>query len=375
MHILLTVNAAWNVWNFRRGLIRSLLTDGHTVTILAPADGSEHRITEMGCAFVHLDMSPSGMNPLREARLLQTFYQHFKELQPDIILGYTIKNNIFGAQAAKALAIPFLPNITGLGAAYLGNALMQSVARLLYRVAFRKLSIVFFQNEDDRNLFCEQNVVSNQNSRILPGSGINLTEFNATPLPTSDQGMVFLMVSRLLRDKGMSEFIEAAGRTKRQFPDAKFKILGPEGSANPSAIPVEDIEKAEKQGWIEYLGSADDVKPHIANAHCVVLPSYREGAPRALIEAAALGRPLIAADVPGSRAVIDHNRTGLLCAVKSPASLAAAFHSFLELTPSQRQEMGRAGRLKMQREYDERLVIAAYRAAITELIPEARKAG
>lgn len=372
MHILLTVNAAWNIWNFRKGLVSALLEDGHDITVLAPPCRTQAHLEEMGCTFVELEMSPAGINPIREAQLIQTFYKKFRSLQPDIVLSFTIKNNIFGALAARRLAIPFVPNITGLGTAFLGNAMMRYAVESLYRVAFAGLPLVFFQNKDDQKLFLERKLTGLECSQVLPGSGINLQEFTFAPLPTNETGTVFLMVSRLLQDKGVREYIDAASRVKRVHPSAMFQILGPEGSHHPGAIPQSDIRAAQASGVIAYLGQTDDVRPYIEAAHCVVLPSYREGAPRALIEAAALGRPLIAADVPGSRDVIDSGETGLLCEVKSGAALAKACEEILTLDSAELATMGAAGRKKMEAEYDEKLIIAAYRSAIAGQVGNAK---
>lgn len=373
MHILLTVNAAWNIWNFRKGLVAALLADGHEITVLAPPCRTQVYLEEMGCSFVELNMSPASMNPIREAQLIRSFYKKFQSLQPDIVLSFTIKNNIFGALAAKWLAIPFVPNITGLGTAFLGNTMMRSAVESLYRLAFAGLPLVFFQNKDDQNLFHERKLIGLDCSQVLPGSGINLQEFKLAQLPSGKTGTVFLMISRLLQDKGVREFVDAAWRIKAEHGGAEFQILGPEGSHHPGAIPQSDIRSAQANGVITYLGQTDDVRPYIEAAHCVVLPSYREGAPRALIEAAALGRPLIAADVPGSRDVIDSGKTGLLCEVRSGAALAKACAQILTLNEAELAAMGAAGRKKMETEYDEKLIIAAYRTAIADQASTANK--
>lgn len=371
MHIVLTVNAAWNAWNFRRGLIRALLQDGHLVTILAPRDHTVDKLVEIGCTFEHLEMQQSGISPLRDTVLIASLRKTFSRLNPDMILSYTVKNNVFGAMAARSLAIPFIPNVTGLGTAFLGSSAVQKIVQSLYRYTFRKLPVVFFQNADDQALFVESGLVSADQTRLLPGSGIDLSEYTATPIPDSKSETIFLMVSRLLRDKGIREYIAAAAMVRANHPGAIFQILGPDGAPNPSAVPLSDIEEAAASGAIEYLGATDDVRPFVERAHCIVLPSYREGAPRSLIEAAALGRPLIAADVPGSRSVINHGQSGLLCAVRDDISLAATFESFLVMDHAERTKMGAASRTKMENEFDEQLVIAAYRLAINQLTKKA----
>ncbi|MFZ5965203.1 glycosyltransferase family 4 protein [Thalassococcus sp. BH17M4-6] len=366
MHVLITVNAAWNIWNFRRPVVQALLADGHQVTVLAPPDDFVGKLTALGCRFVPLRMNAKGLNPIDELKLLRRFRQVFQEQKPDIVLSYTIKNNTFGALAAKSLGIPFVPNVSGLGTGFLSGGTLQFVVEQLYRRAFRRLPIVFFQNEDDQDLFVTRGLVAPGQARRLPGSGIDLDHFEAIELPQG-AAPVFLLIARLLRDKGVVEFVGAARQIKASRPEVRFQLLGAAGSENRTAISEDTVRGWVKEGLVEYLGTTDDVRPIIATAECVVLPSYREGAPRTLIEAAAMARPLIASDVPGCRAVVDHDVTGFLCRVRDADSLAEAMLRFLDLDPEQRSEMGLAGRAKMEREYDQALVVQAYLEAIREL--------
>lgn len=372
MHILLTVNAAWNIWNFRRPVVEALIADGHSVTVLAPRDGSVADLENLGCRFRPLEMSVKGLNPLQDLRLMRRFKRIFRSERPDVILSYTIKNNIFGAMAAKAFNIPFIPNVTGLGTAFLSGGVLQTVAEGLYRKAFGPLSHVFFQNSDDRDLFLERRLVQTNQTQLLPGSGIDLGRFSAAEYPAENEAPVFLMIARLLRDKGVLEYVEAARQVQDQVPGARFQLLGATGSENRTAIDRETVSAWEAEGLVEYLGTTSDVRPHIATAHCMVLPSYREGAPRTLIEAAAMARPLIATDVPGCRAVVTHGASGFLCEVKSGDSLAQACFDFIALPRADQIKMGQAGRAKMEAEYNDAIVVTAYKQAITEISTRAR---
>ncbi len=366
MHVAMTVNAAWNIWNFRKPIVEVLLARGHQVTVLAPPDTFVDPLRDLGCQFVPLDMKAKGLNPIDEVRLWRRFTRIFKELQPDIILSYTIKNNTFGALAAKSLGVPFIPNVSGLGTGFLSGGILQFIVEQLYRRAYRNLPVIFFQNEDDRDLFTARGLARADQARLLPGSGIDLDHFAATALRPGD-APVFLLIARLLRDKGVMEFVEAARKIKAERPDVRFQLLGAAGSENRTAISEATVQSWVDEGVVEYLGATSDVRPVIAAATCVVLPSYREGAPRTLIEAAAMARPLIATDVPGCRAVVDHEETGLLCKVRDADSLAAAIRRFFNLTPEDRAAMGRAGRTKMEHAYDQRLVVQAYCDAIHKL--------
>ena len=372
MHILMTVNAAWNIWNFRRPLVEALVGDGHRITVLAPPDDAVPELERLGCKVRPLEMSVKGLNPLADLKLQRRYVRIFREEQPDAVLSYTIKNNIFGARAAQSTGVPFLPNVTGLGTAFLSGKLLQTVTEQLYRRSFRSLPTVFFQNEDDRDLFLSRRLVNADQARLLPGSGIDLDRFAPAVMPPAEAPPVFLMIARLLRDKGVVEFVEAARQVKARHPQARFQLLGAAGSENRSAIDAATVQGWVAEGVIDYLGTTNDVRPAIADASCVVLPSYREGAPRTLIEAAAMARPVITTDVPGCRAVVERDVSGFLCEVRSAESLATAIERFLALSPDQQQVMGEAGRAKMEREYDQAIVVQAYREAIASLVKNQR---
>lgn len=367
MHILMTVNAAWNIWNFRKPVVKALLSDGHKVTILAPPDDYVEKLKQLGCSFAPLEVKAKSINPIDELKLLRRLKSAFNEHKPDVILSYTIKNNTFGALAAKSSGIPFVPNVSGLGTGFLSGSLLQFVVEKIYSVAFRKLPVVFFQNEDDKALFISRNLVSAEQAQLLPGSGIDLAHFLTEPQP-EQKDPAFLLIARLLIDKGVVEFVDAARQVKKTWPNARFQLLGATDAKNRSAISNETVTEWVTEGTIEYLGTTDDVRPAIKAAHCVVLPSYREGAPRTLIEAAAMARPLIATDVPGCRSVVDHDQNGLLCQVRSASSLAAAMNQFLNLTEAQQRDMGNAGRKKMVEEFDQAIVVEAYRTAIQKVM-------
>jgi len=367
MHILMTANSAWNIINFRRPVVRALLHQGHTVTVLAPSDDSVSEIKQFGCKFIPLIMNVKGLNPIDDLMLLRTFKNVLHSEKPDVVLSYTIKNNIFGAMAATSFRIPFIPNVTGLGTAFLSGGMLQSLAERLYRHAFARLPAVFFQNEDDRDLFLRRGLIRNNQARILPGSGINLSYFSPANFPTSDAPPVFLMIARILRDKGVVEFVEAARAVKRTHPEAVFQLLGAMDAENRSAISPATVRQWEEEGDIYYLGTTKDVRSAIAAAHCIVLPSYREGAPRTLIEAAAMARPIIATDVPGCRSVVNDHKTGFLCQPRNSVSLAHVCIQFLELTHDAKLAMGIAGRAKMECEFDEGIIVEAYLEAVANV--------
>ena len=365
MNVLITANSAWNIWNFRKPVVEALLADGYGVSVLAPWDESAGQLEQLGCQFQPLEMSVKGMNPWEDLQFERRLKRTFKHAGADVILSYTIKNNIYGARAARPLGIPFVPNVTGLGTAFLSNWLLQSITEQLYRRSFKSVPTVFFQNQDDQDLFLDHGLVRPDQARLLPGSGIDLAFFEPAPMPAEDQAPVFLMIGRLLRDKGVTEFVDAARRIKTRHPTARFQLLGAIDAQNRSAIDASTIQEWLNEGVVEYLGTTDDVRDAIEDASCVVLPSYREGAPRALIEAAAMARPLIATDVPGCRSVVDHGITGLLCRSHNAQSLADSIETMLGLSPAERTAMGHAGRSKMEREFSQDIVVDAYRSVIS----------
>ncbi len=366
MHVLITANAAWNLVNFRKALIRALLEDGHQVSILAPVDEALAELRDMGCTIVPLTMDRKGLSPLRDMGLMLRFLRHFRILRPDVVLSYTIKNNVFGALAARIAGVPFLPNVTGLGTAFLSGRALQKLVQVLYRIAFVRVPRVFFQNEDDRDLFVSLGLVRAGQTSLLPGSGIDLTHFTPQPMPVGGD-VTFLLIARVLRDKGVVEYAQAAAKLRQSHPHAQFLLLGPMGAANRSAIDAATVQGWQESGALTYLGASEDVRTEIAQAHCVVLPSYREGLPRSLLEAGAMARPAVATDVPGCRHVVVEGETGLLCQVRDGESLRAALQKILEMPAEERIAMGQRARVRMEEVYDQAHVIAAYRQILMDL--------
>lgn len=364
MHIIITVNAAWNVVNFRRSLIEAFISDGHTVVVLSPPDVSKSVMKDLkliGCRFLPLEMDREGLNPVKNFAIVGRMEKIFRKERPDVIFSYTIKNNIFGSLAAAKLGIPFVPNITGLGTAFLSGRFLQKISIYLYRYAFRRNHIIFFQNHDDKNFFLDHKIITNQQARLLPGSGIDLNHFKSTTYPSDHEETIFLMIARIIRDKGVMEFVETAREIKSKYPNAHFQILGSIDTANKSAIDAEIVKSWVNEGIIEYLGTSDDVRPHISSSHCIVLPSYREGAPRTLIEGASMARPIIASDVPGCREVVEDTKTGYLCKARDKKDLMRCVNDFMSLQHEEKALMGRLGREKMVKSFDDSIVKEAYR--------------
>jgi glycosyltransferase involved in cell wall biosynthesis len=355
--IVLSANSDWNIANFRPGLICALRGAGYDPVVIAPQDpAADDRMRELDVERIPIRIDRSGLNPVADLRLLADYRRLLGRIQPAAYLGFTIKPNIYGSMAAATLGIPAIPNVSGLGTAFIRRGVLQSIVTALYRRGFSKAPAVFFQNDEDRSLFVGRRIVRAKQSRVLPGSGVDLSRF--APAAPNEGPPVFLLVARLLRDKGVIEFVQAARSLGSQ--GMHFQLLGPIDEGNRTAIGRLELERWVQEGVIEYLGVTDDVRPFLAAATAVVLPSYREGRPRSLLEAAAMARPLIAADVPGCRDVVEDGVNGYLCTIGDPVSLASAMRRLAGLPPTDRIAMGDAARRKVQEQFSEELVIGAY---------------
>lgn len=361
--IILSINTSWNIVNFRRDLIARLQREGYDVVAVAPRDAHSDALVAMGVRHIPIDIDSKGLSPARDLALARRYWRIFKEIRPAAYLGWTIKPNVYGSLAAHVLGIPVINNISGLGTAFIKVGLVTRVVRALYRTALSRSACVFFQNRHDRDLFVEQRLVKAARTALLPGSGIDLARF--APIAGETGGApVLLMVARLLRDKGVVEFADAARMVRAVRPDARFELLGFLDVQNRTAIDRATVEGWEREGIVRYLGEAEDVRPHLARATAVVLPSYREGMPRSLLEAAAMGRPLIATDVPGCTEIARGGENAFLCAPRDARSLADAMLALLALDPPALAAMGARSRAIAEWEFDVRVVEDRYIAAI-----------
>lgn len=365
--IVISSNTLWSVANFRGRLIDALSAQGYEITVLAPTDKHAQRLERCGCKLVHLEMNGNGKNPLGDLALLARYVRLLGRERPAVYLGYTVKPNVYGSLAAQMLGIPVINNIAGLGRAFIRPGPTTHIVRMLYRVALRRSRVVFFQNDDDRQLFLQWRLVHDARAHLVPGSGVDLKHFSPpapTLAPEDSEDFCFLMIGRVLRDKGVEEYARAADIVRRRFPRVRFQLLGHIDDANPGTVPRERLERWQRAQLIEYLGDTTDVRPLIARADCVVLPSYREGVPRSLLEAAAMAKPLLTTDAVGCRDVVCDRVNGLLCKVGDASDLATKMAEMLSFHPDKRRHMGAAGRRRMETNFDERLVIARYLDAI-----------
>jgi glycosyltransferase involved in cell wall biosynthesis len=361
------VNACWNVFNFRKGLVMHFLRQGHRVLVFAPEDGYADKVRAWGVEVVPVNIQSSGTNPLRDIAYYRQLIRAFKKTMPDILLGFTIKPNIYGSLAAFILGIPIISNVSGLGTVFLWKGWVNRVARTLYRRAFSRTDFIFFQNAEDRADFLKQIPVNESKTGLLPGSGIDLAHFQSPP-PTFSGPTTFLMISRLIVEKGVEEYAQAARLVKQAHPDCQFILIGTLDPGHARTVAPVLVDSWVKDGILAYLQPVDDIRPVINMADVVVLPSYREGTPRTLLEAAAMARPIIATDVPGCREVVDDGKNGFLCAARDTESLASRMKLFLAMTKEEKRTMSTASRILVEERFDESVVIGEYERRIDSLL-------
>ena len=366
--IAIVINTSWNIYNFRLGLLKVLQKEGYRIVAIAPVDDYSPKLEALGVEYHNITINNKGTNPVEDLKLIAAFYQLYKKIKPDVLLHYTIKPNIYGTVAARLAGIPVISNISGLGTVFLNNKLSSNVARLLYKIALQSPKKVFYQNSDDRQLFIDSRLVSKDKTGLLPGSGIDTVKFSPVDQHKINDKFSFLFIARLVKDKGLLEYVEAARLLKVNYPDVHFKVLGAFYPGNPTAIKPDEMARWEQENIIEYLGTDNDVASVIAKSDCVVLPSYREGLSRVLLEAASMAKPIVTTDVPGCRDVVEDGANGFLCRVKDAEDLALQMDKMIQLEPSKLIGMGKKGRDKVINEFNEKIVIDRYISAIRDIV-------
>ena len=383
MRIAVFANTSWYLYNFRLNLMQAFIAAGHEVVAVGPPDDYVNKLITAGIRHRAIPLAGASVNPLRELHTVWALHRIFRNDDIDVMLSYTPKGNIYGAMAAAMNGLPTVPNVSGLGRVFIRRSPLTWLVKQLYRFTFARAARVFFQNREDLELFVRIGLVSAGKSERLPGSGVDLARFapvqqaahNPVLLPQVKEGwlagserLVFLLVARLLWDKGVGEYVEAARKVRQKYPAAEFRLLGFLDVQNPSAIPRAQVEAWVEEGVVNYLGSTDDVLPFLHDADCVVLPSYyREGCPRTLLEAAALAKPIITTDAPGCRDTVDDGVTGFLCRLRDADDLANKMLRMIEMGRDDFEAMGQRGREKMKREFDERIVINRYLDVVGEI--------
>ena len=357
--IIISANTSWNIINFRSTLITTLVAEGFEVIALAPYDNSVESLREIGCQVKDLPIDARGTSVKKEILLFLRYLNYFRLEKPDAYLAFTIKPNIYGSLAARVFNVPTINNITGLGATYIKKTWKTSLVNWLYKLSLCSSKKIFFQNNEDLQYFVSKKIIAKKLADKVPGSGVNLNTFSYHPCGKKRKTR-FIMISRLLAEKGIDEYIEAAQLIEKTKPDAEFLLLGPANQDSRSAAAQSQISSWLRNKTVRYLGETADVREYLYSADCVVLPSYREGVPRVLLEAAAVGRPIITTTAPGCNDAVDDGITGFTCKVADGVDLARKIEKFLGLNNSERVTMGLMARKKMERQFDEKFVVEKY---------------
>jgi len=358
MKIVLFSNSSWSIYNFRGNLIKKLLKNKHQIIILSSRDKFTDKLKKLGCKFIEIKLNNNKIYPLAEFTIILKIIYIFFKIKPDLILNFTIKPLIYGSFAANILSIYVINMITGLGTIFIKNNFLTKLVIKIYRVAFYNVNHVFFQNTDDQNIFFKNKIILKKKADLIPGSGVDLKYFKFYPLKKK-QKTRFILISRILIEKGVIEYLNAAKKIIESY-DCEFILVGSIAENNSSSISKIIIDDYVKKGIIKYYGFSNNVKKYINHSDCVVLPSYREGTPRILLEACSMGRPIITTNVPGCKNVVINGYNGFICSARSEISLKKSLLKFLDLNYNEKKKMSFNARKLVEMKYDEKFVIQKY---------------
>jgi len=361
LKVAFVANTSWNIFNFRKSLVNHFVKNGDEVYILAPRDEYSNQIIEWGVIFIETPLEGTGSNPIKDLSYLRLLIQKFREIKPDVSLSFTIKSNIYSSIAGIFAKVKTICNVSGLGTVFLVKGLTGKVAILLYKVAFRFSSYVFFQNEDDKLLFLKNIPIDEKKTGVLPGSGIELDKFQYSK-PTIGNPIKVLMISRVIIEKGVREYAMASSKVNKQ--KFTFTLVGKFDEDHARSIEKRELDAWISKGDINYLTHSDDIRELIKQSEIIILPSYREGTPRTLLEGGAIGRTLLTSDVPGCKEVVEDGVNGFLFRVKDHQSIVEALEKYRGLTYEQKLQMSIDSRNFIENKFDVNIVINKYLKAI-----------
>lgn len=349
-------------YKFRKEILQALLAANYRVVLVLPYGEKIDEMKAWGCEFVDIpEYSRHGTNGLKELKLITAYRRILKQIKPDLVMAYTIKPNLYGGFVASVLKIPFIANITGLGIAVQNEGLLQSVIKKMYSVCLKKAACVFAQNNNIKEFLLERKL--NGKIVVVPGSGVNLEQHCFEEYPEEDVQITFIIIGRLMRDKGTDEILAAAKEIKLKYPQTRFQFIGFDDGDYQTKVEV-----AAKEGVVEYLGFQDNVHPWIASSHAIIHASYHEGMANVLLESASTGRPILATDIPGCIETFDEGVSGIGFKPQNTDSLVEAIEHFITLSYEEKKAMGIAGRKKMEAEFDRRIVVNTYLNEIEAII-------
>ncbi len=362
--ILILANSSSGLYGFRNELVLDMLKE-HEVYASLPDETNNKELTEEGCKVIKTQFNRRGMNPAKDIKLFLTYLRYLKEIKPDAVLLYTIKPNLYGGLACRLKKVPYISNITGLGTTLQKDTLLSKFLLAFYRISTKKAVRVFFQNKSNLE-FMQEKKVALKNAALLPGSGVNLIENAYQEYPSEEKGIQFLAVLRIMKDKGIEEFLSAAEKICEKYPTCRFVLAG-EYEAETKDRYKPWVERLVEKGVLQYLGYISNVKEVMAQSHVIVHPSYHEGLSNVLLEAAACGRPVLASDVPGCRETLQNGITGDLFPAESADELMIAIEKMLSYTQEKRKMMGKYGRKFVEDHYDRGIVVEQYRDELKKI--------
>lgn len=341
-------------YNFRKEIIQRLIDEKYKVFVVLPYGEKVELLKKMGCEHIDLPLDRRGTNPITDFKLLLGYYKIIRKIKPDAVLSYTVKPNIYGGLVCRLNNIPFFPNVTGLGTAVESDDFIQKMIVSLYRVAYKKATCVFFQNHENKDFFIGRGFKLN-NYKVIPGSGVNTEFFSVLPYP-SDEKVEFMFISRIMKEKGIDQYLEAAAVIKTKYPNTRFHVLGFCEDAYE-----EKLDELQRRGIIEYHGMQSDVREFHRISHCTIHPTYYpEGMSNVLLESASSGRPIITTNRSGCKEIVDDRVNGYVIEQENSKDLIEKVEKFLALSNEERKQMGLAGRAKVEREFDRHFVVEAY---------------
>ncbi len=359
--VLILANKDGGLYSFRKELLQKLISEGNQVYCSLPFGEKTDLITDLGCECINTKVSRRGTNPVEDVKLFFRYLKLLGKIKPDVVFTYTIKPNVYGGMACALKRIPYIANVTGLGTAVQNGGLMQKLTLTLYKIGLSKAKTVFFQNSENQKFMISKGIIKGTND-LLPGSGVNLEQHCFEEYPETDEKVVLLTIGRIMKDKGTNEILQAAKIIKAEYPNVIFRFIGPhDGNCK------ENLENAVKEGIVEHIGKQPSVHSFIKDSHATLHASYHEGMSNVLLETASSGRPIIATDVPGCRETYDDGVSGISFKAKDVDDLVRAIREFLALTNEQKARMGKAGRLKMEKEFNRNIIVNKYLEIIKNL--------
>lgn len=360
---VLLINDTTYAFNLRGETIKKLIDEGYKVVVVGQLLQHQERLKAMGAKVIGIETERHGTNPFSDFVLMRTYRRILRVERPSVVLTYNIKPNVYGGMACLSLKIPYISNITGLGSPLENPGRLRKLIIWLYKTGISGASYVFFQNSGNKDFFVQHKMLNKQvRVKVLPGSGVNLDKNYCESYPTEKNGIRFLFVGRIMKDKGIRELLQAMHTLHSEYKHIYLDVVG---GCDEDYSDI--LERAEKKGEIKYHGLQENVHPFYASCHCTVLPSYHEGMANVMLEASATGRPVITTTVPGCRETFDEGITGYGCQAKNVDSLVQAMKRFIALTPEEREKMGKAARLKMERDFDREKVNQAYLDAVKSI--------